>query len=325
MALPTAWIEVLAGVMSLVVLGLISLLVEALRRPPKAPERLAWAPGIPIGYADIGGVRLRYIKTGTGPNLVLLHTLRTQLDLFEKVIPALSKEFTVFALDYPGHGYSDIPGGDYDARFFVHAVEGFLNALDLRDVTLCGVSIGGAISLIIAGLHNKRVERVIAINPYDYAKGRGLTRSSFLGWLITVASETPVIAGIIMRLRNFIIMKAVLRGGVANSESIPPGLLKEMYLVGDRRGHYQAFISLLRHARSWEAATDVYQNINVPALLIWGDQDWSKPGERERDRNLIPSAQVATIKDGGHFLPLDRPTEVVEAIMSFAGIGSRRA
>jgi pimeloyl-ACP methyl ester carboxylesterase len=86
---------------------------------------------------------------------------------------------------------------------------------------------------------------------------------------------------------------------------------------------YQAFISLLRHARSWEAATDVYQNINVPALLICGDQDWSRPGERER--NLISSAQVATIKDSGHFLPLDRPTEIVEAIMSFAAIRSRRA
>jgi pimeloyl-ACP methyl ester carboxylesterase len=51
-------------------------------------------------------------------------------ETFEKVIPALSKKFTVYALDYPGHGYSDISKGDYDARFFVHAVEGFLNALD---------------------------------------------------------------------------------------------------------------------------------------------------------------------------------------------------
>jgi pimeloyl-ACP methyl ester carboxylesterase len=62
---------------------------------------------------------------------------------------------------------------------------------------------------------------------------------------------------------------------------------------------------------------------DCPALLIWGDQNWSRPGER--DRNLIPSGQVATIKDGVHFLPLDRPTEVVEAIMSFAAIRSRRA
>jgi pimeloyl-ACP methyl ester carboxylesterase len=57
-------------------------------------------------------------------------------------VPELSKRFTVYALDYPGHGYSDIPQARYDAAFFTKAVEGFLDKLDLRDVTLAGVSIG---------------------------------------------------------------------------------------------------------------------------------------------------------------------------------------
>ena len=67
-------------------------------------------------------------------------------------MPELSKRFTVYALE---------------------AVEGFLDKLDLRDVTLAGVSIGGAIALIIAARRNPRVARVVSINPYDYAKGRG--------------------------------------------------------------------------------------------------------------------------------------------------------
>ena len=157
---------------------------------------------------EVGGNKLRYIKTGTGPALVLLHTLRTQLDLFEKVVPELSKHFTVYALDYPGHGYSDIPKARYDAAFFTEAVEGFLDKLDLRDVTLAGVSIGGAIALIIAARRNPRVARVIAINPYDYAKGRGMARSSLFGWIVTYASLLPVIGETVMRLRNFLIMEA---------------------------------------------------------------------------------------------------------------------
>ena len=64
--------------------------IEAMRRVPKAPSRLPWAPAIPIEMIDVGGHRLRFIKTGQGPSLVLLHTLRTQLDLFAKVIPELS-------------------------------------------------------------------------------------------------------------------------------------------------------------------------------------------------------------------------------------------
>jgi hypothetical protein len=42
-----------------------------------------------------------------------------------------------------------------------------------------------------------------------------------------------------------------------------------MYEVGNRPGHYRAFISLLRNAASWQTATKVYGNINVPVLLVW--------------------------------------------------------
>ena len=312
MDLTTGWIEVLAGVASPVFLAVISMFVEALRRPPKPPEKLAWAPGIPIRYVSVGGVKLRYIKVDAGPNLVLLHTLRTQLDIFQKVIPELSREFTVYAPDYPGHGYSDIPKAEYDANFFVRVVEGFLDALNLRDVTLCGVSIGGSICLILAGRRNSRVSRVVAINPYDYAKGRGMARSSLLGWMIVTTSRIPIVGETVMRLRNFIITKAVLNGGVANRESIPPELLEEMYLVGNQPGHYRAFISLLRNAPSWEAAAKVYGNIiGTPVRLVWGDRDWAKQSERERDKQLIPQAETATIENGGHFLPLDQPGAVV--------------
>ncbi len=241
-----------------VAVWLVSFVIEALRPKPKAPAKLRWAPTIPIETVEVGGNRLRYIKSGKGPTLVLLHTLRTQLDLFEKIVPELSKHFTVYALDYPGHGYSDIPDARYDAAFFTEAVEGFLDRLDLRDVTVAGVSIGGSLALIIAARHNPRVARVIAINPYDYAKGRGMARSSWAGWLVTYASLVPFAGETVNRLRNFLIVSAVFRGGVADANAIPPALMKEMYEVGSRPGHYRAFISLLRNAASWEAAAKDY-------------------------------------------------------------------
>ena len=299
-------------------LWLVSHLVEVLRRAPLAPRVLPWARDIPVGYVDIRGCKVRYIEAGRGPNLILLHTLRTQLDLFEKVVPGLARHFTVYALDYPGHGHSEIPKARYDAAFFTDFVEAFLETLDLRDVTLCGVSIGGAISLIIAGRRNPRVTRVVAINPYDYGKGRGMARSSLLGWMITMTSQIPLVGETVMRLRNFVIMKAVLEGGVAQRESIPPPLLREMYDVGNRPGHYRAFISLLRNSKTWEAATTIYASINAPALVVWGDQDWARPHEREQHRPLLPRAKFATVANGGHFLPLDRPDAVIEQISLFA-------
>jgi pimeloyl-ACP methyl ester carboxylesterase len=300
-------------------LWLASFLIEAIRSKPKAPAKLRWAPNIPIDTIDIGGTKLRYIKSGKGPILVLLHTLRTQLDLFEKIVPELSKHFTVYALDYPGHGYSDIPQARYDAAFFTKAVEGFLDKLNLHDVTLAGVSIGGSIALIVAARRNPRVVRVVAINHYDYAKGRGMARSSLFGWLVTYASLLPVIGETVMRLRNSLIMGAVLRGGVADANSIPPALMQEMYLVGNRAGHYRAFLSLLRNAQSWEMATKDYGRIEVPVLLIWGDRDWTRPPEREHDRSLIQGVEMKTFAPGGHFLALDRPQELTQSIVRFVG------
>lgn len=299
-------------------LWLLSFVVEALRPAAKEPTALSWAPAIPINYVEVSGTKLRYIRSGSGPTVVLLHTLRTQLDLFEKVVPELSKHFTVYALDYPGHGYSDIPNARYDAAFFTEAVEGFLEKLDLRDITLVGVSIGAVISLIIAGRHNPRVARVISINPYDYAKGLGTARSSALGSMITYTALVPVTGETVMRLRNFIIMKAVLRGGVADAQSISPELMEEMYLVGNRPNHYRAFISLIRNGESWEAARKYYGRIAVPVLLVWGDKDWARPSERERTRSLIPGVATETIENGGHFLPLDRPQDLLQFITSFA-------
>jgi len=300
-------------------LWLLSYIVDALRVPPDTPAALRWAPQIPIGYADVGGVKLRFIKAGAGPTIVLLHTLRTQLDLFEKMIPDLSKRFTVYALDYPGHGYSDIPMARYDAAFFADAVEGFLDNFNLRDATLAGVSIGGVIPLIVAARRNPRVARVVSVNPYDYAKGRGLARGSLLGWISTYASLIPVIGETWMRLRSFMIMSPILRGGVADASSISPAVMAEMYRVGNRPRHYRAFISLLRNAESWELAQNDYGRINVRALLIWGDKDWSRPSERERTRSLIPNVVMETIEGGGHFLPLDQPREALDLLVRFAG------
>jgi pimeloyl-ACP methyl ester carboxylesterase len=300
-------------------LWLFSHVVEILRLRPRTPERLNWSDTIPVSYVSIGGTKLRYIKTGSGPTIVLLHTLRTQLDLFEKIIPELSKHCTVYALDYPGHGYSDIPRARYDAPFFTTMVEKFLEAHDLSDVTLAGVSIGAVVPLVIAARRNPRVTRVVSVNPYDYAKGRGLARSSIFGWITTYISLVPLIGEIWMRLRSFPVTRSILRGGVTRPDSISPALMREFHQVGNRPRHYRAFIALLRNGKSWESAREQYDRIDVPVLLIYGDKDWSKRAERARTRALIPNVEVKTIADAGHFLPLDRPRELLDLLLGFIG------
>lgn len=309
---------VIAAAAGLVGLVAISYVVEALRSQPRAPERLDWAPDTPIRYVTLNGMQLRYIVTGQGPALVLLHTLRTQLDMFQKLIPELAKRFRVYALDYPGHGYSDIPNTEYSAELFVEAVVRFLDQLEIRDVVLVGESIGGTIALLLAARRNPRVRAVVAINPYDYDRGRGLRRSSGLANLIFGLNNVPILGATVTRLRQYPIVKRILEGGVYRKGALPEALARALYRVGDRRGHYRAFMSLGRHWPDWERARVEYANIDRPTLLVYGDHDWSRLEEREADRHAIPGTEMRVITDAGHFLSLDAPADVVRAVVEFA-------
>jgi pimeloyl-ACP methyl ester carboxylesterase len=304
---------VILGIGLLAALVLISYLVEALRAQPQPPEHLAWAPAIPVRYVEVAGSRIRYITAGEGPPLVLLHTLRTQLDMFQRVVPELSRRWRVYALDYPGHGYSDIPRVHYTVDLFVGAVAGFLERLEIKDAVIVGESIGGTIGLLLAARRNPRVRRVIAINPYDYDAGRGLRRSSLLANIIFGLNDVPVVGPTVMRLRQLPVEKRIFQGGVKRKQSLPPALLKEMYRVGGRRGYYPAFMSLVHHWPGWEKARAEYGNIDRPVLLLYGDSDWSRPDEREATARAIPGAQMRTVKDAGHFLSLEAPAELLRA------------
>jgi len=125
----------------------VSYLVETLRKAPATPTSAPWAPDIPLRWVTVDGIRLRYIVAGSGPVLVLLHTMRTQLDLFRRVMPAPAGRYRVYALDLPGHGHSDIPAADYTADFFIDKIAGFLRQLGIEEAVLVGESIGAAAAL----------------------------------------------------------------------------------------------------------------------------------------------------------------------------------
>jgi pimeloyl-ACP methyl ester carboxylesterase len=132
------------------------------------------------GYSGFGfappdrhsdGSRLRYFGAGAGRSLVVMHTVRTQLDYFQRVIPLLWDSFTVYAVDLPGMGWSDIaPHARYEEPDLRDAVVEFVTGLDLHDVTLVDESLGGA-SRCPRRSVVRVVSRVVAVNSYGYPGG----------------------------------------------------------------------------------------------------------------------------------------------------------
>ena len=72
-----------------------------------APKDLKFS-GVELFIKLIDGQTVRVIKTGEGKPLLLMHTVRTQIEFFSKMIPYYEQKYTVYAVDLPGHGLSSI-------------------------------------------------------------------------------------------------------------------------------------------------------------------------------------------------------------------------
>jgi pimeloyl-ACP methyl ester carboxylesterase len=228
-----------------------------------------------VGSRDQGQGRLRYLTGGSGAPLVLLHTVRTQAEHFRHLIPLVQQRYTVYALDLPGMGYSEIvPGASYEEPAMRAAVRRLLTQLDLRDVTLLGESMGAVLAVTTAAELPDRVRRVVAVNPYDYAGG--IARSSLLARLIVTGVIAPGVGPILARQEPKPVMRSILTG-----------------LIAARAG---------------------YPKATAPIHLVYGAEDWSRPSDRQANKRLLPEAEFTELPNAGHFIALERPDVLADLL-----------
>jgi pimeloyl-ACP methyl ester carboxylesterase len=260
----------------------------------------------PAGPHHQGQGRLRYLTGGSGTPLVMLHTVRTQAEHFRHVIPLVQRRYTVYALDLPGMGYSQIvPGASYDEPAMRAAVTRLITQLDLHQVTLLGESMGAVLALTTAADLPDRVQRVVAVNPYDYRGG--IARSSLLARLITTGVIAPGVGPVLARLEPKPVMRAILSGGLADPAALREDYLDELLSVGRHPGYSTVARAVYRNLPSLIEARARYPQVTAPIHLIYGEKDWSRPSDRQANRRQLPDAEYAQIPDSGHFIALERP------------------
>src|SRR5919198_714979 len=231
---------------------------------PNSDYTRTWSPSGEIEYAKLAdGTRLRYVKAGSGPALILLHTVRTQLDHFQLVIPKVVHAFTVYAIDMPGMGWSDItPGASYTEPALRRAIVEFVNMLDLTDVALAGESMGATVSLTASTELEDRVRGVVAFNPYDYSKGVG--RANRVASIYVGSARLAAIGPAVTRMENKPVLGIVLRGGLLDGSKLPSHYLAELRRVGRRRGYPRVAREVFRNVDSMIAARTLYARVKSP-------------------------------------------------------------
>jgi pimeloyl-ACP methyl ester carboxylesterase len=259
-----------------------------------------------VGSRDQGQGRLRYLTGGSGAPLVLLHTVRTQAEHFRHLIPLVQQRYTVYALDLPGMGYSEIvPGASYEEPAMRAAVRRLLTQLDLRDVTLLGESMGAVLALTAAADLPDRVRRVVAVNAYDYPGG--IARSGLLARLIVTGVVAPGVGPVLARLEPKPVMRAILSGGLVDPTALREDYVDELLTVGRHPGYSTVARAVYRNLPSLAAARARYPEVTAPVHLIYGDKDWSRPSDRQANKLLLPNAEFTQLPNAGHFIALERP------------------
>ena len=150
-----------------------------------------WASSMPqedAKYVDVDGIRTRYFEKGEGPALILVHGGQpsgpgSNAWSWKVNFDDLSKHFQVFALDRLGQGYTDNPRTKKDYENYYQGVSdhlyGFIEALDLDDVSLVGQSQGGWPVTRVALDHPDQISCLINVDttiiaPQEQFPARGM-------------------------------------------------------------------------------------------------------------------------------------------------------
>ena len=149
------------------------------------------------------------------------------------------------------------------------------------------------------------MRRVVAINAYDYAGG--IARSSLLARFVVTGALAPGVGQTIAGVQPKPIVGAVLRGGLGDTAALRDDYLDELLQVGRRPGYPVVARAVYGNLPSLIAARARYPEVSAPVHLIYGETDWSRPSDRQANKQLLPAAEFVQVPGAGHFIVLERP------------------
>jgi pimeloyl-ACP methyl ester carboxylesterase len=237
----------------------------------------------------------------------MLHGLSGHARTWDYTAAPLSGRYRVLALDQRGHGDTDW-APKYGFAPMAQDLLGFLDALDLREVTLMGLSMGGIVSFVFAAAHPGRVRRLVVMDIGPEIAAAGATNvASALAAKDTFSSEDEAFTQ--ARASNPRPTDDRLRHRVShNLRLLPDGTLTFKYdkALRDPRNLFDLTVE-----ERWEA----WRAVSCPVLLVRGDDSDVLAAETaQRMLAENPNASMASVPECGHSITLDNPDGMLEVV-----------
>jgi pimeloyl-ACP methyl ester carboxylesterase len=264
----------------------------------------------------VRGTRLRYLDTGRGPAVVLLHGLAASMYSWRHTIPAVAAAgFRVVAVDHKGFGFSDRPARGYTNADYVRLTLALLDTLGIHDAVLVGNSMGGQIALEVALARPERV--------------RGLALLANAGFgvrypLLLRVARWPLVGPIASGLRNRALTARILRALYADPAKVTEADVDQYYGPVAQPDYGQALRGVLRQYR-FDALRDRAIALPVPTLLLWGQEDRVIPPAVGRALAArLERVAFFMLPGAGHMVQEEAPDSTNRILLTFLAEGLPR-
>lgn len=274
-------------------------------------------PELRLQGGRLDGLALHYVAEGRGPAVVLVHGLGGFAESWRHNVEALARRATVYGVDLPGFGRSAKPRTEYNLAFFAAALRGFLEALGVRQASLVGHSLGGAVVLTYALTHPARVDRVALVG--GLVPGFSYRPSRVYRWLaLRGVGEALALCGCAP------VYRAALARCFFRAAPDEIGFLVECgYAARTGWDARAAYLATVRAARDdFERYRGDYRRalaaFDLPVLAIHGRQDPVVPAAHCREVAAgLPRVEVRWIDACGHFPQIEHAPTVNEWLAEF--------
>ena len=273
-------------------------------------------PTVTVGRENSADIEIHYEDHGAGQPVVLIHGYPLSGRAWDKQVPALLEAgHRVITYDRRGFGHSSQPVVGYDYDTFAGDLHALLEALDLRDVTLVGHSMGsGEVTRYLSAYGSARGAAGVLVSPIPpfllqtSDNPDGMPQSVFDGFVQAAQTDMPAwMKGFLDNFYNF----DTLRGTLVSDQA------------------YQASWNVAASASATAAvaciptwATDFRADlpkIDVPMLVVQGDADRVLPLNKTGKRlpGVIDDVQLVVIEGGPHAIPWTHADQVNTALLDF--------
>jgi pimeloyl-ACP methyl ester carboxylesterase len=268
-------------------------------------------PELKENFISVDNVSVRYVESGSGPNVVMIHGNAGSVEDFEfGAFDILSSNYHVIAVDRPGHGRSERPkhkaaGVEYQTRL----LHGVLSSIGVAQPVLIGHSWGAALALSYALQYPAEVSGLILIAPAVYPDA-GESR------LLNSLTKPPILGDVMLLAGKSLLGKQVLKTALERAFYPQPlphryfELVAASWLGRKQLKAYLADESSLN--ASLRSLSGRYSEIHTPVVIVTGDQDKivSAKNNAYKLKDAIANSQLVTLQATGHEIPQSRPESI---------------